>query len=105
MNVSWLEFNFQDFEFVTLLQYTAKTFPWYLILRKQFVHEIRKITPMRNLRLLQHSGYAVPFRIFQVVRYPIQCYVGLPKLLVCESSCHANNDIGYRRQAATHHTI
>ena len=26
MNVSWLEFNFTDFEFVTMLQYTARTF-------------------------------------------------------------------------------
>ena len=36
MNVSLLEFNFVDLEFVTLLQYTAKTFAWYLILQTQF---------------------------------------------------------------------
>ena len=54
MNVSLLEFNIVDFEFVTLLQYKAKTFMWYLILRKQIIHEIRKINLTPNLRLLQY---------------------------------------------------
>ena len=45
MNVSSLEFNFADFEIITLLQYTAKTFAWYLTSWKQFVREIRKINP------------------------------------------------------------
>ena len=53
MTVSSLEFNFADFEFVTLLQYTAKMLTWYLILWKQFAREIRKINPTWNLRLLQ----------------------------------------------------
>ena len=51
MNVTSLEFNFVDFEFVTLLQCRAQAFTWYLILWKQF---IRKINPTRNLRLLQY---------------------------------------------------
>ena len=53
MNVSLLEYNFVDFAFVTLLQCTAKMFAWYLILRKQFIHEIHEINPTQNLRLLQ----------------------------------------------------
>ena len=54
MNVDLLEFSFTDFEFVTLLQYMAKTFAWYLSSWKQFVREIRKINPTLNLRLLQY---------------------------------------------------
>ena len=53
MNVISLEFNFADFVFVTLLQYTAKMFTWYLISQKQFIREIRKLNPTQNLRLLQ----------------------------------------------------
>ena len=45
MNVSSLKFNFADFEFATLLQHAAETLAWYLILRKQFVHEICKMNP------------------------------------------------------------
>ena len=51
MNVILLEFNFADSE---LLQCSAKTFACYLISRKQFIHEICEINPMRNLRLLQY---------------------------------------------------
>ena len=54
MNISFLEFNFVDFEFVTLLQCTTKTFAWYLISQKQFICEIHKINPTQNLRLLQY---------------------------------------------------
>ena len=54
MNVSSLEFNFVDFEFVTLLQYMAKTLAWYLIFQKQLVREIRKINTTQNLRVLQY---------------------------------------------------
>ena len=54
MNINMLEFNFADFEFVTLLQYVTKTFTWYLILQRQFVREIRKIKLMQNIRLLQY---------------------------------------------------
>ena len=50
MNTTLLKFNFQDLGFVTLLQYMAKMFVWYLSLRKQFVREIRKINPTRNLK-------------------------------------------------------
>ena len=49
-----LEFNFTDFAFVTLFQYTAKMFVWYLISRKRFICEIREINPKQNLRLLQY---------------------------------------------------
>ena len=51
MNISLLEFNFADFELLKLLQCNAKMFTWYSISRKQ---SIRKITPMRNFRLLQY---------------------------------------------------
>ena len=54
MNVIFLEFNFTDFAFVTLLQCTAKMFVWYLTSRKQFICEIREINPTQNLRLLQY---------------------------------------------------
>ena len=54
MNVISLEFNFGDFSFVTLLQYTIKMFAWYLISWKQFILEIHKINPTQNLRLLRY---------------------------------------------------
>ena len=57
MNVSSLEFNFVNFEFVTLLQCMTKMCEWYSISRKQFIHEIHKTNPMRNLRLLQYLSY------------------------------------------------
>ena len=50
-----LEFNFVDFAFVTLLQYTAKMFLWYLISRKPFIGNIHETNPMQNLRLLQYA--------------------------------------------------
>ena len=53
MNVISLGFNFVDFAFATVIQCTAKMFTWCLILRKQFIREIRKINPLQNLRLLQ----------------------------------------------------
>ena len=55
MNVISLEFNFADFAFVTyMLQCTATMIAWYLILLRQFIHEIHKINPTLNLRLLQY---------------------------------------------------
>ena len=50
MNVISLEVNFADFAFATL---HCQTFAWHLILQEQFTHEIRKINPTQNLRLLQ----------------------------------------------------
>ena len=38
-----------------LLQCTIKMFAWYLISRKQIIHEIREINPTQNLRLLQQA--------------------------------------------------
>ena len=38
-------------QILRLLHCTAKTFAWYLILQKQFTHEIRKVNPTQNLRL------------------------------------------------------
>ena len=57
MNVSSLEFNFSDFESVTLLQYNGQNVHVVFDSRKQFVREIRKINPTQNLRLLQYVIY------------------------------------------------
>ena len=51
MNMISLEFNFEDFAFVTLLKCTAKMFVCYLISRKQVMREICEINPTQNLRL------------------------------------------------------
>ena len=48
--VHW--FLFCRFWVATLLQCTAKTFAWYLISQKQFIH---KINPTQNLRLLHYE--------------------------------------------------
>ena len=62
-----LEFNFTDFEFVTLLEYKAKMFTWYLISRKQFVRKIRKVSPTRNLRFLTVSQQGLLTFIFNLL--------------------------------------
>ena len=49
-----MEFNFDGFAFVALLQCTAKMFAWYLVLQRQFICKIREIDPTQNLMLLQY---------------------------------------------------